>query len=336
MSERVNCVDLIIPTYNSPQLLEHCLESLKQSSFTAFNLIVVDDASVKSVRNIVLTRFPEAKVVSNKTRTGLARVFNRGIAHGSAEYVVLLNDDTEVEPDWLQQLVQAAERHLQAGSLASKIRLMRDKRLFHSTGDSYSPTGLPVNRGVWLPDLGQYDEEGVVFSACAGAALYRRSALEAIRLPNGDIFDRRLHMYCEDVDVSWRLQRLGFECVYVPQAVVYHHLSATGGGKLASYYVSRNIWLVKKRSVPSEFITGFRLQMLRVHLARLIRHSLRIREPAARAAIRGTVAGLFLSVIDRTQVPALTPAEYDRIRHLLDQQIASPGRLRLGLPHQWN
>ena len=144
--------------------------------------------------------------------------------------------------------------------------------------------GMPGNRGVWLDDFGQYDREAAVFSACGGAALYRRSALEAMRAHDGFIFDERLFMYCEDVDVGWRLQTLGWHCIFAPHAVVYHALSATGGGTLASYYVSRNIWMVMALSVPDQFLRPYRSRILAYHLGRLKRTLQHMREPAARAA----------------------------------------------------
>lgn len=314
-------VDLIVPTLNASDYLARCLDSLLRSTFTDFNLIVFDDGSTEDIAPVVHARFPAARVLRSESNIGLARIFNRAIDAGNAPYVVLLNNDTEVEPAWLGELVSCAERHPMAGSLASKLRLLSDRRKLHSAGDGWSVRGMPVNRGVWLDDFGQYDREADVFAACGGAALYRRAALDDLRSRDGFVFDERLFMYCEDVDLAWRLQTAGWRCVFAPQAVVYHALSATGGGTLASFYVSRNVWLVLAGSVPREFVQPYRARIAAYHLGRTLRTLRHIREPAARASIRGTLAGLWISRSRQRTSPALSANEHERILALLSNTI---------------
>jgi GT2 family glycosyltransferase len=310
-------VDLIIPTYNGTDYLIACLRSLSFSSFTDFNLIVFDDGSDQPVHCDVHELYPDATVMRVEQNEGLTRAFNAAIDSSSAEFVVLLNNDTEVEEDWLAELVSCADRHPAAGSVASKLRLASDRNRLHSAGDTYSMRGMPGNRGVWLDDFGQYDIEGEIFSACAGAALYRRTALEAVRFPNGDIFDTQLFMYCEDVDLGWRLQCAEYRCVFAPRSVVYHHLSATGGGKLASYYVARNVWLVLAHSVPSSIRCRFWKRIAAHHVGRAFRTVRSIREPAARRSLIGTLHGIGAFVGSRKDSPYLAPAELDRVLGLL-------------------
>jgi GT2 family glycosyltransferase len=310
-------VDLIVPTLNASDFLARCLDSLLRSTFTDFNLIVFDDGSTEDIASVVHARFPSACVLRSERNIGLARVFNRAIDAGTAPYVVLLNNDTEIEPAWLGELVACAERHPEAGSVASKLRLLSDRHTLHSAGDGWSVRGMPINRGVWLDDFGQYDREADVFAACGGAALYRRDALDDLRSRDGFVFDERLFMYCEDVDLAWRLQTAGWRCVFAPQAVVYHALSATGGGTLASYYVSRNVWLVIAGSLPREFVHPYRARIAAYHLGRSLRTLRHIREPAARASLRGTLSGLLLSRTRRRTQDQLTPNERERIHALL-------------------
>ncbi len=288
-------VDLIIPTLNASDYLARCLDTLHHSTFTDFNLTVFDDGSTEAIAPVVHARFPDATVIRSETNVGLARAFNRAIDASESPYVVLLNNDTEVEPAWLSELVACADRHPDAGSIASKLRLLSDRRKLHSAGDGWSVRGMPVNRGVWLDDFGQYDREEPVFAACGGAALYRRAALDDLRARDGFAFDERLFMYCEDVDLAWRLQTAGWPCFFAHRAVVYHALSATGGGTLASYFVSRNVWHVMSRSVPAEFLQPYRSRIAAYHLGRAIKNGRHVREPAARASIRGTLAGLMQS-----------------------------------------
>ena len=310
-------VDLIIPTLNGSDLLGRCLDTLLRSSFTDFRLIVFDDGSTESIADTVFPRFPDAHIIRSETNVGLARGFNRAIAEGTSQYVVLLNNDTEVEPDWLAELVACADRHPAAGSIAGKLRLLSDRRKLHSAGDGWSVRGMPLNRGVWLDDYGQYDREEEVFAACGGAALYRRAALDDLRVRDGFVFDERLFMYCEDVDIAWRLQTAGWRCVFAPRAVVYHALSATGGGTLASYYVSRNVWFVIAGSLPDDFIRPYRARIAAFHLGRALRTMRHFQEPAARASLRGTIAGL-VGLRARHRIDReMSPADLERIRGLL-------------------
>lgn len=313
-------VDLVIPTLNGSDLLARCLDSLRHSTFTDFNLFVFDDGSTEEIAPVVHERFPDANVIRSEHNVGLARAFNLIIAEGEGEYVVLLNNDTEVEPGWLTELVACAARRPRAGSIASKLRLLSDRRKLHSAGDTWSVRGMPGNRGVWLDDFGQYDHEGEVFSACGGAALYRRAALDDLRQRDGFVFDERLFMYCEDVDLGWRLQTAGWPCVFAPRAVVYHALSATGGGTFASYHVSRNLWLVIAGSVPTRFVHPYRRRIAAYHLGRTLRNFRHIREPAARAALRGTLSGIVQASALKRHDRRLPVAEYQRILALLNNR----------------
>jgi GT2 family glycosyltransferase len=126
-------------------------------------------------------------------------------------------------------------------------------------------------------------------------------------------------MYCEDVDLAWRLQLAGRRCVFAPAAVVHHHLSATGGGTLASYYVSRNIWLVYARTVPRDLLRPYRKRIIAFHGGRLWRTLVNIREPAARAALRGTLSGLATVLSTRPLQRPLAESETRRIVALLDR-----------------
>jgi GT2 family glycosyltransferase len=317
MLESMARVDLIIPTYNGTDYLISCLQSVVRSSFQDVYVVVMDDGSRMPVDTAVKQIAPNATILRNERNLGLTRSLNHAIDCTSSELVVLLNNDTEVEPDWLEALVDAADRNPDAGSVASKLRLHGDRTVIHSAGDTYSVRGMPGNRGVWLEDFGQYDEDEPVFSACAGAALYRRSALEAVRLPDGDIFDTRLFMYCEDVDLGWRLQIRGYPCVFAHRAVVYHHLSATGGGALASYYVARNVWLLLSSSVPREFWATYRYRIIAYQAGRMFRALRNAGQHASRQAVIGMLTGIAMYIVARNQRAPIDEHQYQRILKLI-------------------
>src|SRR5918997_921635 len=144
----------------------------------------------------------------------------------TAEYVVVLNNDTEQDPGWLEALVRAVEDHPEAGLFATKLVDFYDRRVLDGAGDAMRLSGLPYRLGHGERDRGQFDEPGYVFGACAAAALYRKSLFGEV-----GYFDEDFVSYCEDGDLSFRAQLAGHRCFYVPGAVVYHMGSASSGGK---------------------------------------------------------------------------------------------------------
>jgi GT2 family glycosyltransferase len=310
-------VDVIIPTLNGSDWLARCLDALSRSTFTDTRLIVFDDGSSEPIEPVVHARYRQALVYRSARTGGLARAFNIAIGLGASEYVVLLNNDTEPEPEWLGELVACADRHPDAGSVASKMRLLSDRRKLHSAGDQWSARGIAVNRGVWLDDFGQYDLEGDVFSACGGAALYRRTALDQIRTLDGHVFNERMRMYLEDIEIGWRLQARGWRCVFAPDAVVYHALSATGGGPFASRLVARNLILLLTETVPAAFVRPHRSRILACQVGRGWRAMRHAREPAARATLRGMLDGLTEITRRRGRRLTVSAVDHDRIANLL-------------------
>ncbi len=187
---------------------------------------MVDNGSVDGSIAFVEEHFPEVSVVPLGENRGIAAAFNAGIEASTAEYVVLLNNDTEQDPGWLEALVRAAEDHPEAGHFASKLVDFHDRRVLDGAGDAMRLSGLPYRLGHGERDSGRFDRPGYVFGACAAAALYRRDMFDEVGL-----FDEDFVSYCEDGDLSFRAQLAGHRCLYVPDAVVYHMGSASTGGK---------------------------------------------------------------------------------------------------------
>lgn len=289
MNERV---DIVIPTYNGYAHVDHCLRALKRQTYRDFSVIVVDDASTDDTPQRIRTDWPTVELLTMPSNVGLATAVNAGLALGSSEFVALLNNDTEPEPSWLAALVDALDRHQDAAAVASKLLLFDRREVFHASGDTYAKNGLPGNRGVWQRDVGQFEREEEVFGACAAAALYRRAALDEAARIDGAVLDPAFFMYCEDVDLSWRLRLLGYAIVYAPDAVVYHRLSATGGGPLASYFVARNTLNVILKDIPGRLLWRYVPGIIGFQLRDFWRTLPHLREPAARARVRGLFASL--------------------------------------------
>ncbi len=278
---------VIIPNWNGARFLPTCLDALRRQTFSDAEVIVVDNASRDQSLQLLQQDYPEVRVVALTENRGFAGGVNAGIRAARGEILVLLNNDTEAEPGWLAALVRALDQHPEAGMAASKMRLFDRRSHIHSAGDSFRTDGLPTNRGVWQEDRGQFDREEYVFGGCGGAVAYRRRMLEEIGL-----LDEGFFLSCEDVDLAWRAQLAGWRCVFVPDAVVYHHLSATGGGPIASYYTGRNtIWVLAK-DLPGPLWRRHWLAIVRAQL-RIAWEALRaFRGEAARARLRGQLAGL--------------------------------------------
>jgi GT2 family glycosyltransferase len=284
-------IDVIIPNYNGAALLPTCLDALRRQSRRDFAVTVVDDGSADGSLALLAERYPEVRVLPLPRNRGLAAAVNAGIAATGRPIVVLLNNDTEADERWLEQLVGALERRPEYAFAASKLRLFDRRDHLHSAGDFYRPNGEPGSRGVWERDRGQYDLLGEVFGPCAGAAAYRRAALEQLA-EGGRVFDEDLVMYCEDVDLNLRARRRGLRTLFVPTAVVYHKLSATGGGALASYFCGRNFPLVWVKNMPAPLARRHWPALLASQLGFALQSLRHLREPAARARLRGQLAAL--------------------------------------------
>lgn len=280
-------VSIIIPTWNGKQHLESCLPSLARQSYQPAEVIVVDNGSRDGTVAWLGQAWPAVRVVALAENRGFTGGVNAGIQAARGEFLVLLNNDTEAEPDWLAQLVATAQRHPDAGMVASKLKLWDDRSRLHSAGDFYTVGGRPGNRGVWEEDDGRWDAEEWIFGPCAGAALYRRELFDTV----GGL-DERFGSYLEDVDLAWRAHLAGFRCRFAPDAIVYHRVSATGGGVLSSYFNGRNWIYVLVKNMPASLLRRYWPLILREQ-AQVARDALRAwRGAAARARLRGQLAGL--------------------------------------------
>ena len=278
---------VIIPNWNGMALLRPCLDSLERQTFRDAETIVVDNASADGSVEALRREYPWVHVLALGSNLGYSGGCNAGIRAARGEVLVFLNNDTEADPEWLRELVRALDAHPEAGSAASRMMLYDRRDVIHSAGDLYRRDGTADSRGVWEPYGPPYDRAAWVFGGCGGALAYRRAVLDAI-----GCFEEAFFMYCEDVDLNWRVQLAGWRCLYSPDAVVYHHLSATGGGTLASYYVGRNALWVIARDYPSELLRRDWRRILGAQW-RIAREALRAwRGTAARARLRGQVVGL--------------------------------------------
>jgi len=246
MAKTCYTVTVIIVNWNRGSLLIRALSSLKRSTFKDFEIIVVDNASQDNSIKLVKETFPDVRIVALDKNVGFSAANNIGLSHAQGKYIALLNNDAEVAPSWLAELVKALETHKNTGFCASKILLYDKPHLIDACGDTYSWDGLGDKRGHLEPAF-LYDKFEEVFGACAAAAIYRRELLEDL---GG--FDEEFFLAHEDTDLSFRAQLRGYRCLYVPTAVVYHRLSASIGADSPTYiyYGHRNAELVYFKNMP--------------------------------------------------------------------------------------
>lgn len=213
-------VYVIIVNWNGLEHLPECLGSLRALDYPNFKTVVVDNRSQDGSQELVRTTYPEVELLENRSNQGFAKGNNRGMRYAldrGADYVALLNNDTVVDPAWLSELVRVAQGHDDVGAVASKMVSYRSPSTINSAGACMTLTCWGYDRGLGEGDRQQYDREEEVFSACGGAMLINPRVLDRVGL-----FDPRLFMCFEDVDLCWRMRLMGYRILYVPTAVVRH------------------------------------------------------------------------------------------------------------------
>lgn len=234
---------VVIPNYNGRNYLQDCLTSLLEGSEVPA-IIVVDNGSADESAAMVKERFPMVKLIALPENRGFSAAVNIGIREAGTEYVFLLNNDTVVLKDTIEELEAAMERHPKAFSVAAKMLQMKNPELIDSAGDFYCASGWAFARGKDRKNEA-FSKETSVFSACAGAALYRKAVFEKI----GD-FDENHFAYLEDIDVGYRAKIYGYRNYYAPASVVLHAGSGSSGSRHNKFKVdlsSRNsIYLIYK------------------------------------------------------------------------------------------
>jgi GT2 family glycosyltransferase len=279
---------VIIPHWNGRHHLDDCLNALRRQTFANHEVILVDNGSTDGSQAAVRERFPEVRLIELGENRGFTGACNAGFAASRGDLVCLLNNDTEAAPGWLAAIVDTFDRQPGVGIVASKILLFDRRDHFHAAGDYYRVDGIPGNRGVWQQDTGQYDREEPIFGACAAAVGYRRRMIDTI-----GFLDDTFFFSCEDVDLAWRAQLTGWDVVYSPAAVVYHKLKASGGsGVVGSYHDGRNFLYVIWKNYPAGLLRRHAREIARAQLG-ISSAALRAwRGAAARARLRGQLAGL--------------------------------------------
>lgn len=231
---------VIIPNYNGKDFLEECLVSLQKCRSVDFAVLVVDNGSADGSTAMVKERFPAVELVALPKNTGFSGAVNAGLARVKTEYVVLLNNDTTVEPQFVDNLEKAIETDSRIFSVSAKMVVMQQPDILDGTGDLYCALGwaYALDKGKSTQKHGL--RKRAVFSTCAGAAIYRTKLLIEM-----GAFDEAHFAYLEDVDVGYRARIHGYVNRYEPSAICFH----AGSGFSGSRYNEFKISLASRNSV---------------------------------------------------------------------------------------
>lgn len=220
-------IDIVIPNWNGRQMLEICLASLAVQQYPHYKIIVVDNGSTDGSVDFVKVHYPDVQIIELPENMGFSAAVNDGIQAGTNDWVLLLNNDIEMDRFCLENLMREAIAEPEYRLFALKMVSFHDRSVLDGAGDGVMRGGVGYRLGTMEPDSGHYDNKKQVFGACAGAALYHRSIFDTI-----GCFDEDFFAYLEDVDLNMRAVRAGYRCCYIPEAVVYHIGSATTGSKI--------------------------------------------------------------------------------------------------------
>jgi GT2 family glycosyltransferase len=255
-------VSVTIVTFNSGRFIKRCLESVLAQRYPNTEIIVIDNASTDGTVDILEQFVDRCQVIYNDENVGFAAAQNQAISISRGEWVLTLNPDVLLLPNFIQALADAGQIDPKIGTVCGKLLTIRasfdlpDKPLVDSTGIYFTPMLRHLDRGSQEIDNGHYLNHEFVFGATAAAALYRRGMIDDISLGE-EFFDPDFFVYREDADVAWRAQLLGWRCIYTPHARGYHVRNVLPGNRRAlppviNMHSVKNRFLMRMKNITGD------------------------------------------------------------------------------------
>lgn len=279
---------IVILNYNGRALLPACLAAAQQQTAPAA-VVVADNGSTDGSLDLLRAGYPTVTVLDLQRNWGFAAGYNRALAAVDAPWVVLLNNDAELAPDWLERLLAFAATRPEAAVVGGKLRLAQaGPPKLQSAGAKFTTAGTAFEIGWGAADTGQYDQPGPVGVIPGAAMLVRRSVFFEL---GG--FDADYGAYLEDVDLCWRAWLRGYEVHYRPEAVARHHYGATGGGRFSPYRVramQRNRLANMVKNLQARSLPGGLAVSLLYDAYRVLEYSRRGQWAGLKALAGGTAA----------------------------------------------
>ena len=244
-------ITIVIPNYNGIKFLKDCLDSVfaQVSDTPEYEVLVVDNGSTDGSLKMLRENYSQIRVEALSENTGFCHAVNLGLRLSEAPYVILLNNDTKVSPEFIKNLFYAIENKPDAFSVSAKMLMWDNPELLDDAGDRYCVFGWAYARGKGKP-AEQYSMPCEIFAACAGAAVYRKSVFEEI-----GYFDEEHFAYMEDLDIGYRARIYGYHSYYEPSAEVIHYGSASSGSRY-------NAWKTSLASANNIYVTGKNMPLL--------------------------------------------------------------------------
>ncbi len=230
-----NLTSIIVLNYNAGDLLLNCIESIFKTKNRKFEVIVVDNISTDNSHKKCKEKFPQIQLIENKENLGYCEGNNVGIRNANGEFIVILNPDTKVEPNWLEELFKAYEIFGE-GLYQPKIMAF-ENNLFESGGNMLHVFGFGYSKGRGIPDNGQYDKSCEIGYA-SGACLFTKTEI----IKKIGLFDPFIFLYHDDLDLGWRAAQLGIKSFYAPKSKIYHAGSYNYKWSAKKFY-----WLERNR-----------------------------------------------------------------------------------------
>ncbi len=236
---------IIVLNWNGKNVIFDCLDSLLAQPYAQKEIILVDNGSRDGSLEMIREKYSgRIKIIENPENLGFAGGCNTGMRASQGEWIALINSDSTVEKNWIEEMIKGIRQSVSIGMVACKIYFWGKDKVLENTGQIISRDGLGRTRGRLEKDTGQYDHRSAVLCPSGCAALYRRSMLDLT-----GFFDEKFFAYADDIDIGLRGRLAGYKCFYVPEAVAYHKLSASFGllSPFKAFLVERNrLWVVIK------------------------------------------------------------------------------------------
>jgi len=243
-------VSIIVVNWNGGAYLEECLSSLENQTYAPVEILVVDNGSTDSSRE-VLNRYPQIRIIWNSTNRGFGPANNQALAESHGEMVAFVNNDTVLEPNWLARIVGPMTTNPEVGMCAGKTLSYFHHEIIDNTGHLLYWDGVNRGRGRMQKDEGQFDsiEKALFPSGCA--CLYRAEMLRQI-----GCFDEDFYLYGDDTELGLRARLAGWDCAFIPSAIAYHRYSASSNAydPMKFFFVERNRFWVALKYFPAELL----------------------------------------------------------------------------------
>lgn len=268
-------VDLVVCARGNKEITSRCLDSLAALTYPNYGVVLVDDASDDGSVEYLKNKYPKIKIIANRQNLGAAKSRNKGIESGQGKYVVTMDNDAALTPDWLNQMVELMESDEKIAQASGKTLFFDQPEVLAEAGGSMQFRGKCYDIGLGKSAADEkYNQTRQVLMVSTASMIVRRDVLARL----GGIADIFFYGY-EDSDLSYRLNAAGYKVVYYPKAVSYHALSVTVAetiGKKRVYYWMRNRLLMMLRNYELKNLVKYLPANIRFTLGDCYRHPERI------------------------------------------------------------